>query len=414
MSSRMRGNARSTAEASYNGMIRRMVSLPRSILGGFSRAMNQGMMDLLGIEARRNNHPHHPLPPSSNFPFQNPSDYPLHHDSIGIPFQDLHLQPYSPPPSMAQEEWAFLDSFEQQFGTIHPFFYACSFMDCLKMAKDEGKFIFLYLHSPEHPFTPSFCRETLCSELVVQFLDANFVCWAALASRGEGFQLASTLRAPRFPFCALIAPASDDNIAILQQLEGPVTPAELVETMQRALEEQGLAFGSGKAKEEEKRRADRQLREQQDAAYVAALQLDQEKEKMRKSNSFLPKKTIDSKLSSHEKIKQSPREQQSRKGKEAASAGGIEKKEQTVGKGNGQVTQIVIRFPNGERKEHSFLSKDKIQAIFRYIDSLSLPGIGNYRLVSNFPRKVYGVDQMGMTLKDAGLHPKTSLFLELL
>jgi FAS-associated factor 2 len=33
-------------------------------------------------------------------------------------------------------------------------------------------------------------------------------------------------------------------------------------------------------------------------------------------------------------------------------------------------------------------------------------------LISNFPRRVYGVDQMRMTLKDVGLYPKASLFLE--
>lgn len=58
-------------------------------------------------------------------------------------------------------------------------------------------------------------------------------------------------------------------------MEGPVSPAELVEILQRTLEEQGLAFGSGRAKQEEKRRADRRLREEQDAAYLAALKIDQ-------------------------------------------------------------------------------------------------------------------------------------------
>lgn len=58
-------------------------------------------------------------------------------------------------------------------------------------------------------------------------------------------------------------------------MEGPVSPAELVETLQRTLEEQGLAFGSGRAREEDKRRADRRLREEQDLAYFAALKIDQ-------------------------------------------------------------------------------------------------------------------------------------------
>ncbi|KAH1132718.1 hypothetical protein AAZX31_05G038100 [Glycine max] len=42
-----------------------------------------------------------------------------------------------------------------------------------------------------------------------------------------------------------------------------------------------------------------------------------------------------------------------------------------------QPTQILIRFPNGERREHTFLYTNKIQSIFSYIDSLGLPGIGN-------------------------------------
>lgn len=75
--------------------------------------------------------------------------------------------------------------------------------------------------------------------------------------------------------------------------------------------------------------------------------------------------------------------------------------------------QILIRFPNGERGEKSFLSTERIQAIYNYIDSLGLHGVVNYKLISSFPRKVYGADEMFITLKDAGLHPKATLFLEL-
>ena len=58
---------------------------------------------------------------------------------------------------------------------------------------------------------------------------------------------------------------------------------------------------------------------------------------------------------------------------------------------------------------------DKVQSIYRYIDSLGLPGVDKYRLVSSFPKRVYSVEEMGMTsLKDAGLHPSASLFIELL
>lgn len=180
--------SRRAGEDSRNGIVRRMVSLPRNFLGGLSRAMSHGV-DLMGLGGRRN----HSLP--SNFQL-----------------------PYPQEPFLHPQDLSFLDVFEQKFGSQHPFFYAVNFMEALKIAENEQKFLFMYLHSQEHPFTPSFCRDTLCSELVVQYLDANFVSWGGFADREEGLQLAATLRPASFPFCAVIAPASGDSIAVLQQV----------------------------------------------------------------------------------------------------------------------------------------------------------------------------------------------------
>lgn len=47
-----------------------------------------------------------------------------------------------------------------------------------------------------------------------------------------------------------------------------------MEILQRTIEEQGAAFGSSRLKREEKIRADRRIREEQDRAYHAALQED--------------------------------------------------------------------------------------------------------------------------------------------
>ncbi|KAI4343726.1 hypothetical protein L6164_011041 [Bauhinia variegata] len=381
------------------GIVRRLASFPRSIMGEFSRAFDDGM-SFMGRGRRRNQ--------------QVPSSF-----QVPILPQSPEHRPVLP------DEWAFLESFEQQYSTTHPFFYACRFMEALKLAEQDKKFMFMYLHSPEQPFTHIFCSQTLCSELVTQFLDVNFVCWGALADRGEGLRMVATLRPSTFPCCAIIAPAPGDTITVLQQIEGPVSPAELVAILQRTMEEQGVAFGIAQPKheenirarrqQEEKIRADRQLREEQDAAYLAALQMDKEKERLKNLHSRekvqAPAET--SATRNYEKLRNNSVSKQPSKVNELTST---TKENQFKGiatrGGESQPTQILIRFPNGERREQSFLCTDKIQSIFTYIDSLGLQGIGNYRLVSNFPRRVYGVDQMRMTLKDAGLHPKASLFLE--
>jgi len=178
-----------------------MVSLPRSILGGFSRAIGNGI-DLMGRGERRTQI--FPPPPSSL--------------SLLPPHFQVFPARYEQETAMTNNDWAFLNNFEQNYGASHPFFYACRFVQALKIAQDEKKFLFLYLHSPDHPFAAEFCGETLRSELVIQFLDANFVSWGALVDRGEGLQMCEVLRPASFPFCAVIAPASGDNIAVLQQV----------------------------------------------------------------------------------------------------------------------------------------------------------------------------------------------------
>ncbi|XP_076885820.1 plant UBX domain-containing protein 10-like [Bidens hawaiensis] len=323
-------------ETSCTRLVRRVVNLPRTI----SRAVDQGIAVV-----------NHRFPPPS-VPLRN------HHQSI---------------PDNFQPNWDFLAGFEQRFGGTHPFFYACRFEEVLNMAQNEHKFVFLYLHSPDHPFTPPFCKGTLCSEVVVEFLDANFMSWGGLANNGEGLHLAATVRPTMFPYCAIVARGSDSSLVVVQKLEGPVTPEELLETLQTTLEEQGLAFDNRRAKEE-KRRDDIRLRQEQDAAYAASLQADQEKVL---------------------KSKKKPQHQEN-------------------ANQNNQDIQVLIRFPNGERRQRVFSRRDKIEAIFKYIDSLSLPEVGrNYQLVSSFPRKVYGVDQMRMSLKDAEFDQEATLFIEL-
>jgi FAS-associated factor 2 len=118
-----------------------------------------------------------------------------------------------------ESEMQFFYAFERQYGIQHPFFYACQLTEALKIANNESKFVFLYLHSPESPLIDMFCKRTLCSELVVQFLDENFVSWGAFANKGEGSDLAASLKVDSFPFCAVVAPASGGNIVVLQQVQ---------------------------------------------------------------------------------------------------------------------------------------------------------------------------------------------------
>jgi FAS-associated factor 2 len=181
-----RGSSASAGESlrnSCNDFARTLARLPATIMEGLSRSIPR--------RAPRRNHPHHLQPP---------------------PPPQLPLPPFVP------EELFFFSLFEQQYGGHHPFFYGCRFADALRAARREGKLVFVYLHDPGHPYTEPFCRRTLCADVVVEFLDANFVSWGAVTGSGEGPGMVASLQPGSFPFCAVVAPVSDESIAVLQQV----------------------------------------------------------------------------------------------------------------------------------------------------------------------------------------------------
>ncbi|KAK1291298.1 hypothetical protein QJS10_CPB17g00277 [Acorus calamus] len=325
--------------------MRKIVRLPLSILEGVSRAVDHGM-SMIGSSRRTTGQTIPVLPP---------------------PQSELT-------PAIMQEEWSFLTSFESEYGYTHPFFYTCQFTEAVKMARDESKLVFLYLHSPENPYTAPFCRNTLCSEPVGEFLDANFISWGAMASSGEG-------------------------------VEGPVTPDQLVEVLQRMMDEHETALRRTRADDEERIREIRQLREKQDAAYLASLQADKEKEKVLDVfiEEGLPTPQMEAwKRANTERAQREPTKKQSRgKGKEATKDT-KQRKETIVPAKDKQFTKVKFG------GIHFLIMFSCL--VHQMIGSIG----GSYRLISSFPRKVYGFEQLGQTLKDAGLHPSATLFLELL
>ncbi|XP_024527752.1 plant UBX domain-containing protein 10 [Selaginella moellendorffii] len=319
------------------------------------------------------------------------------------------------PTAGAVQAIQFIRSFEQEYGSVRPDFQALSFMEALRRSTEGFKFLFVYLHSPEHVDTPAFCQATLCSEPVSQFLSQNFVVWGADVRNTEGFQMFNSLKASTFPFCAVVMASSNQRIALLQQVEGFKSPETLLSLLQRVLEEQGAALVAMRVEDEERRR-NRQLREEQDAAYQAALLADQERERKRVEEAErVAREAAESERQMREKELAAQRAAQVAAEKQAAMDKLRKEKALALGaepERGPQVTQVLVRFPNGERKERRFSCTSAVQCVYDFVDSLGSLGDARYSLVSNFPRKVYGADKLHMSLADAGLHPHASLFVQ--
>uniref|UniRef100_A0A7N0UTA4 UBX domain-containing protein n=1 Tax=Kalanchoe fedtschenkoi TaxID=63787 RepID=A0A7N0UTA4_KALFE len=316
----------------------------------------------------------------------------------------------------ASEAVDFVAAFQRDYGSTRPNFLPEPFMDALQRSRAEFKLLFVYLHSPDHPDTQFFCGRTLCSQLLSDFVNENFVSWGGSIRASEGFKMSNSLKASRFPFSAVVMAATNQRIALLQQVEGPRTAEEMLVMLQRVLEESSPVLVSARLEAEE-RRNNMRLREEQDAAYRAALEADQARERQRREEQErLEKEAAEAERKLKEEEEAREMEARAAAEREARRKKMLEEKAKSLGaepeKGP-EVTQVLVRFPRGERKERRFHCDATIQSLYDFVDTLDCLNSENYSLVSNFPRIVYGQDKLTLSLKEAGLHPQASLFVEM-
>ncbi|KAM7280843.1 hypothetical protein ACFE04_007977 [Oxalis oulophora] len=317
----------------------------------------------------------------------------------------------------ALEARDFVSAFEREYGSgsgsgsggRRPDFVEEGFMDALQRSRNAFRLLFVYLHSPDHPDAPVFCERTLCSEILAQFINENFVAWGGSIRASEGFKMSNSLKASRFPFCAVVMAATNQRIALLQQIEGPKSPEEMLVLLQRVLDESSPVLVAARLEAEE-RRTNIRLREEQDAAYRAALEADQARERERREEQErLEREAAEAERKRREEEEARERAEREAAEKAAEKAAALAKLRQEKALALGtepekgpDVTQVLVRFPTGERKDRRFHSTATIQSIYDYVDSLGcLQDIESYSLISNFPRVVYGPDKLSLSLKEA-------------
>ncbi|KAL8196301.1 hypothetical protein R6Q57_025301 [Mikania cordata] len=255
-----------------------------------------------------------------------------------------------PEADASSEARCFVSMFEREYGDRHLNFVPEGFMDVLLRSRREFKLMFVYLHSPDHPDTPWFCEETLCSEVLSAFINENFVAWGGSLKASEGFKMSNCLKASKFPFCAVVMAAANQRIALLMQVEGAKSPEAMLTVLQRALEESSTVLVAARLEAEECINNIR-LREEQDAAYQAALEADQkEEDKAREKAAREAAEREDALVKLRE---------------EKASSLGPEPEKGPY------VTQVLVRLPDGERKGRRFNCTDTIQSIYDFVDSSS-------------------------------------------
>eukprot|EP00560_Eucampia_antarctica_P002844 CAMPEP_0197836780 /NCGR_PEP_ID=MMETSP1437-20131217/29996_1 /TAXON_ID=49252 ORGANISM="Eucampia antarctica, Strain CCMP1452" /NCGR_SAMPLE_ID=MMETSP1437 /ASSEMBLY_ACC=CAM_ASM_001096 /LENGTH=315 /DNA_ID=CAMNT_0043443233 /DNA_START=119 /DNA_END=1066 /DNA_ORIENTATION=+ len=286
-------------------------------------------------------------------------------------------------------------------------FATSGYQSTLTQVQQQQKLLLIYLHSPLHAESTSFCRDKL-SLLLLQMTSSHILtCYGASIHSADGNQVAQQLNATQYPHLAIVSVKSSNNntnnssshsitlelhlqifgkallsanMAMLSQYINSICSRQetvLAEAVMRRLQ-----------LEEETR-----LREEQDAEYKATLELDRRREQERREAEQL---VIEEEEQNKERI------QKMRSLLEANNGG----------------TDVAIRFvlPTGIKLEQNFTSLDTLPTLFAFIKLESmdrnLMSATRFGLSTTYPRKNLNDLPEESTLEQADLVPQAVIMVQ--
>lgn len=322
-----------------------------------------------------------------------------------------------------------------------PRFFDGSYTQAFSKAREENKFLLVYLHSSLHSDSPRFCRDVLCTDRVAYFLEENFVIWGGDVFQQEASNLSTKFGATTYPFLAVITnftSSSSFNAYLLSlnyterwarsgtillfKSQGYIPQENLLRDLTDTLETHGALLLAAKA-EKEDREQDRTLVERQDKEFQESLQRDREREQMKMEEEnrkrleeeaerrfqmeFAEKRKREF-LELEERGKREEMERIERERRQEEQAKQALKILPAEPEKSSQTTELAIRLTDGSRIRRRFLVTDPLEYVFMLVATKE--DIGNKVLATHYPKKIYS--EKGMTLLEAGLVPQAAVFVE--
>lgn len=321
----------------------------------------------------------------------------------------------------------FIQKFAEKYGNVHPEFFRGTLSEALERAKNELRFAMVVLQTDEHYNTVKFNRDTLTSELLIAFLrENNILIWAGNVKDPESYEASTTLQATSYPFVAVIAAqipssGSSPRMVVVDRYEGFSSPEELIARLTMSISRHGPNLQRIR-NERAGHEAARQIRAQQDSAYLASLKADQEKE--RKARELAEAQRL-----AEERAK---KEEEARQllaiNRENWRRWALTQLSDEPHPSETEVAKLSFRLANGERVVRKFRASDTVETIYIFVDTYHLRNEASsstiskppsdythtfdFLLVSPYPRIVHHVDKFKEIKSERGLWPSANLIVE--
>lgn len=317
----------------------------------------------------------------------------------------------------AQALMSFTENFELRYGPIHPDFFIGSMKDVIQAstrgALKDRKPLAVYLHHNASITSNIFCTQILCSETISNFLSMHFYIWAwdmtlptnttcfldnVYINFGEQIRDQLRILGPdNYPLLILFKYDRHTSLELQATITGNSDHEETFSQLMKVYEMHENSMEE--LLNAEKLRDDREMiKKEQEIAYLASSQADEQRVREREHAELLHIKKEEAKLM----FKALEAEERSAAKKRVPE-------EPAVGTKN--ITTIRFRFPSGDTVTRRFMEADHLDALISFVHSKGFPP-KSHRLIMNYPKKDVTDLNAQLTLKVASLCPQAMIFVE--
>jgi len=294
----------------------------------------------------------------------------------------------------------------------YPTIYHGTFKEALEHSTQRCKLVLLYLHSEIHHATDRFVREILSDESFIQFVNENFVFYAASVNRSpEAVELASYFTPAGYPYLAVVFAShrwplgqlidlrvlSDLDRSMRGGRDAPITATDVLLWLQNVLLEYGDALRTAHTMRERRRSAQR-LREEQDREFQEALAADQAAERARREF--------------EQRAREEAAEQDQRRRERMAM---LDRKRAALGpepEPGEHVVTVLLRLPDGKSTQRRFELSRSFRDLFDWAETSADIDFDRFELTTNFPKRAYSpASHSAMTLAEAGFKQRVALLV---
>jgi FAS-associated factor 2 len=340
--------------------------------------------------------------------------YPIRYLSdLFFPFRDTDGLAPAVTAKAAQQFVAYLQSMSTNQAGISPerigsTWSNLGFVALKHEAMTTQSLIFVYLHSPLHSETKSFCQTVLNRDPMLSFLQQDRILPVGYSIHtAQGAQLQDMLQITSFPAIAVLQPSGNSTLQLMLKAQGTsqCRPQFLMPLLHAILQKHQITLS-----ELEMRRLQRQqesdLRRQQDDEYQATLAADQERERAVAAERNAVLAAAAAAQDAQRRVEQEAAEA-------LQAAQNILRPEPEPQDPHSTVIRFVL--PSGTKLNRRFGADETMAAVRAFLQvhcvehDWSLRNIG---LSTNFPRQTFAPEDDDTTLQEAGLVPQAVLMVQ--